>query len=287
MSSTAIRTAKYYKISKYLNKTILHVILGITSLIFIFPFIWMILSSFMTNSEITSYPFTFFPGSFYLGNYKLVFEDIALLLRAFLNSFIVSSIVTFSVAFTSSSAGFMFAKMKFKGNAMLFAFVLSSLLFPYHVVLIPLYIIASKLHLLDSYIGIAFPFMISGFGIFLLRQFIYGIPDSLIDSARMDGASNFKIYLKIIIPLTKSILSIISILFFVWSYDEFMWPLIAINSDEMKTIPIMIGRFTKTQGQMHGASMAAVTLVTIPILIVYLFFQKNFVKGMSMSGLKY
>ncbi len=270
----------------YFNRTILHVLLSIGALAFMFPFIWMLLSSFMTNTEIVASPITLFPGSFYLENFKTVFDEIPIG-RAWFNSLLTSGLVTFFVLFTSSLAGYMFAKMRFRGNNSLFTLVLSSMLFPTHVILIPLYLLVSKMKLLDSYTGIILPFLISGFGVFLLRQFIYGIPNSLIDAAKIDGASDFKIYLRIILPLTKPILSALGILIFVWTYDELLWPLTVINSNEMKTIPVVLGHFTRAHGQYPGSSMAASTLVVIPMIIVYLIFQRNFIKGISMTGTKY
>ena len=270
----------------YVKRTLLHTVLGIGAIGFVFPFIWMVLSAFMTNEEITASPITLVPSSFFLGNFQLVFMEIPIM-RSWLNSLITAGLVVFFVLLSSSIAGFMFAKMRFKGNNSLFTLVLSSLLFPAHVILIPLYLLASRLNLLDSYLGIILPFLISGFGVFLLRQFIYGIPDSLIDAARIDGATNIRIYLSVILPLVRPILSALGILIFVWTYDELLWPLTVIHSNEMKTIPVVLGHFTRAHGQYPGASMAAAVLVVVPVIIVYLFFQRNFTKGMSMTGTKY
>jgi len=270
----------------YFKRTILHIVLCIGAIGFILPFIWMVLSAFMTNTEIVASPITLFPSSFFLGNFKLVFEEIPII-RSWINSLITASTVVFVVLFTSSLSGFMFAKMKFRGNKTIFTLALSSLLFPSHVLLIPLFLLVSRIRLLDTYLGIMLPFLISGFGVFLLRQFIYGIPDSIIDAARVDGATDFKIYVRIILPLVRPILSALGILIFVWTYDELLWPLTVINSNEMKTIPVVLGHFTRAHGQYPGASMAAATLVVIPIIIVYVIFQRNFVKGLSMTGTKY
>ena len=147
----------------YFYRTILHILLSIGALAFIFPFVWMLLSSFMTNTEIVASPITLFPRSFYLENFKTVFEEIPIE-RAWFNSLLTSGLVTFFVLFTSSLAGYMFAKMRFRGNNSLFTLVLSSLLFPTHVILVPLYLLVSQMKLLDSYIGIILPFLISGFG---------------------------------------------------------------------------------------------------------------------------
>jgi multiple sugar transport system permease protein len=270
----------------HLKRIPLHLVLSVGAIGFVFPFIWMVLSAFMTNEEITASPITILPKSLYLGNFQSVFAELPII-RSWANSLLTAGLVVFFVLFTSSLGGFMFAKLKFKGRDSIFTLVLSSLLFPPHVILVPLYLLVSRMHLLDSYLGIILPFLISGFGVFLLRQFIYGIPDSLIDAARMEGAGDFRIYLRIILPLVRPIISALGILIFVWTYDELIWPLVVINSNEMKTIPVALGHFTRAHGQYPGSSMAAATLVVVPVILVYLFFQRNFIKGISMSGVKY
>jgi multiple sugar transport system permease protein len=269
-----------------LRQSPLHVFLSVGAIAFVLPFIWMVLAAFMTNEEIIASPITLFPKSFYLGNFRSVFAEMPII-RSWINSLVTSSLVVFFVLFTSSLGGYMFAKLRFKGRDTIFTLVLSSLLFPPHVILVPLFLLASRMNLLDTYVGIIMPFLISGFGVFLLRQFIYGISDSLIDAARMEGAGDFRIYFRIILPLVRPILSALGILIFVWTYDELIWPLSVIQSNEMKTIPVALGHFTRAHGQYPGSSMAAATLVVIPVIIVYLFFQRNFIKGISMSGVKY
>jgi len=277
---------KHSRALLYLKRSPLHIVLSVGAIGFVLPFIWMFLSAFMTNEEIIASPITIFPKSLYLGNFQSVFAEIPII-RSWTNSLITAGLVVFFVLFTSSLGGFMFAKLKFKGRDSIFTLVLSSMLFPPHVVLVPLFLLVSRMNLLDTYFGIILPFLISGFGVFLLRQFIYGISDSLIDAARLEGAGDFRIYLRIILPLVRPILSALGILIFVWTYDELIWPLSVINSNEMKTIPVALGHFTRAHGQYPGASMAAATLVVIPVIIVYLFFQRNFIKGISMSGVKY
>lgn len=268
------------------KRIVLHVVLFAGALAFVFPFIWMVLASFKRPVEITALPFQFFPKELFLGNYQRVFEETQLG-RALINSVIMSGIVTASVLFTSSWAGFVFAKMKFKGNKTLFVLILSSLFFPPHVVLIPLYLLLARLHLINTYAGLVLPLLVNGFGVFLLRQFIQGISDDLVDAALIDGAGYFRIYRKLIVPLTAPALSVLGILIFLWTWDEFLWALVVVSTDEMKTVPLMLSHFTRAHGAQDGPAMAGTTIVTIPILIVYAFFQKNFVKGMSMTGLKY
>lgn len=277
---------EYSKSIKTTQQTLLHIVLFTGAFLFFVPFVWMVIASFKRPVEITALPFRFFPDELFLGNYRRVFEETQLA-RALLNSLIMSGIATLSVLFTSSWAGFVFAKMRFRGNKVLFVFVLSSLFFPPHVVLIPLYLLLARLQLINTYAGLVLPLLVNGFGVFLLRQFISGISDDLIDAALIDGAGYFLIYRRLIVPLTAPALSVLGILIFLWTWDEFLWALVVVSTDDMKTVPLMLSHFTRAHGAQDGPAMAGSTIVTIPILIVYAFFQKNFVKGMSMTGMKY
>ena len=275
-----------YKTKGTILKVLLHVFLTLGGLIMISPFLWMILSSFKPSIEVISVPFKILPSRFTLENYSSAFEALPMV-RGYINSLIVSIVVTVLVLFSASAAGYLFSKLKFRGSEVLFFMVIASIMIPAQIVLIPLYIITVKLRLINSYGGLVLPFAISAFGVFLMRQFIRGIPDSLIDAARIDGASDFLIYFKLILPLTKSAFSVLGILTFIWSWDEFLWPLVIIDQDVMKTLPVILGHFTMSEGRFPGEAMASVTLVIIPVLIVYAFFQNHIVKGMSMTGLKY
>ncbi|MCL5071495.1 MAG: carbohydrate ABC transporter permease [Actinobacteria bacterium] len=273
------------RIKRIAIKATLYVLLSIGALFMIFPFIWMILSSFKTSFEMMQIPLTFFPKVWTLENYKLVFEKLPVF-RAFFNSLIVSSSITFLVLFTSSITGFIFAKMRFKGKELFFYYILLSLMVPIHLIIIPLYMVITKFGIVDTYMGLILPFAISGFGIYLLRSFIKGIPSELIEAAKIDGASDIRIYLNIILPLVKPILSVLAILIFLWSWDEFLWPLVVVSSNELKTVPLVLASFTMAEASYPAPSMAAASIVIIPVLIVYAFFQRNFVKGISLTGIK-
>jgi multiple sugar transport system permease protein len=245
----------------------------------------MILSSFKPNIEIMSPKFSVLPLKWSLEHYVTVLTELPLG-RAYVNSLIVSSIVTLSVLFTSTAAGFLFSKFRFKGRDALFFLVLASVMLPPQIMIVPLYFMASKLDMINTYPGIFFPFLMSPFAIFLMRQFIYGIPTDLVEAARVDGASDWRIYFNVILPLAKPALAVVGILIFLWSWDEFLWPLVVVGQVEMMTLPLLLGRFTMAEGTFAGQSMAATTLVIGPVLIVYAFFQRHFVKGISLTGLK-
>ncbi len=263
-----------------------HILLIIGSFLMILPFMWMIISSFKPNLDIISVDFRLFSPNWTLDNYKKVISEMPLG-RSYFNSLVIATTVTVSTVFSSSAAGFLFSKLKFWGRDALFFLVLGSVMIPPQIVLIPLYLMVSRLHLVNSYPGLIIPFLINAFGVFLMRQFIYGIPTELIEAARVDGASDWKIYFRVILPLVKPAIAVVGILTFLWTYDEFLWPLVVVNKTEMMTLPLVLGRYAMAEGGVvAGASMATTTLVLIPILIVYAFFQRYFVKGISMTGMK-
>lgn len=274
-----------YRRIRYIKQAALHAFLLAGGLVMVFPFIWMVFSSFKPSIEVISVDFHLLPRNWTLRNYVRVLEELKLP-RGYLNSLVVSSIITLSVLFSASLAGYLFSKLRFWGRDALFFLVLASVMVPPHVVLIPLYALITVFRWVDTYQGLVFPFLMNAFGIFLMRQFIRGIPDDLIEAARIDGASDFRIYFSIILPLVRSALAVLGILVFLWSYDEFLWPLVAVHKEGMMTLPLLLGHFTQAEAKYPGESMAACTIVVVPVLIVYAFFQQHFVKGISMTGLK-
>ncbi len=249
------------------------------------PFVWMVLSSFKPSLEVISINFSFFPRRWTLANYIRVFREVSLG-RAYINSLLVASCVTLSVLFSATAAGYLFSKLRFRGRDQLFILTLASVMIPPHIVLVPLYTLMNRLQWINTYQGLMFPFLMSAFGIFLMRQFIRGIPNDLVEAARIDGASDFRIYWSVILPLVRSALAVLGILTFLWNYDEFLWPLVVVHDNRMMTIPLILGHFTQAEAKFPGESMAACTLVVVPVLVVYAFFQTQFVKGISMTGLK-
>jgi multiple sugar transport system permease protein len=280
-----LRRSGYYRGIRIISKCLLHLVLIVLGILMVFPFIWMILSSFKPSLEVISVDFHLIPKTWTLRNYQRVFDELNIT-RGYVNSIIVSTSITFFVLLTATASGFLFAKLRFKGRDVLFFIVLASVMVPPQIVLIPLYILINKLHWINTYQGLIFPFMINAFGVFLMRQFIVNIPNDLIEAARIDGASDFKIYSSVILPLVRSPIAVLGILIYLWSWDEFLWPLVVVNQNEMMTLPILLSHFFKAEGGYPGESMAATTLVIGPVLIVYVFFQRHFVRGLSMTGLK-
>jgi multiple sugar transport system permease protein len=257
-------------------------------LVTLVPFLWMVSTSLKSSLEIIRLPPTIIPEHPTLENYLNIFNDPAVpLARFYLNSIIVSVSVVALVLFTSSLAGFAFTKYKFYGQNVFFILVMATLMVPFQVTMIPLYLIVVRLHLADSLLGLIVPSLTSAFGIFLMRQFIESIPDELIDAARIDGAAEFGIYTRIILPQMGPALATLGIFQFMATWNDYLWPLIVITSTQNRTLPIMLTWYTGFHGfSRYDLTMAASFLVILPILIVYLLFQRWIVRGIALTGFK-
>jgi multiple sugar transport system permease protein len=267
-------------------RSVMHLVLIIGAFIMVAPFLYMIIGSFKYAQDIISLKFQLFSPRWTLYNWQYMF-DLVPVLRGYLNSLIISISGTAIVIFTSTVGGFLLSKFRFKGRNALFYFILSTMMIPIYTSIIPLYYLIAKMHISSNYIGVIIPYIASAFSIFLMRQFISGIPDELIEAARIDGASDYRIFFTIIMPLAKSAIGIVGILTFLSIFNDFLWPLIAISKTEMATLPVVLARVSGQQeGSLYGANLAASSVAVIPILIVYAFFQKFIVKGITTTGMK-
>jgi len=272
---------------RFLEQIPLYIILGLGCLLTLIPFIWMIFGAFKTSSEIIQVPPTFFPQNPTLDNFLNIFNDPRVpLLRFYWNSFFVTISVVLLTLFTSSLAGYIFAKYQFFGKNLLFLVILATIMIPFPVLMIPSYLILVQIGLIDSLWGLIIPSAVSAFGIFLMKQFIEAVPNELIDAARIDGASEWSIYWRIILPQVGPGLSTLGILTFMFNWNNYLWPLIVITSTEKRTLPIMLTWYNGAHNQRYDAVMAASVLVIMPVLIVYIFFQRWIVEGFSLSGVK-
>lgn len=264
----------------------------LVSLVFIFggilmvaPFIWMILSAFKPTEEIIRTIPTFFPENPTLNNFKTVLAEYSFE-RYLLNSLIVSITTSLAILFTSSLLGYVFAKIKFPGREILFLLFIATMSVPFEIISIPLFLEFKAINGVDKLWGLVLPFVIDVFGIFLFRQFISTIPDDYLDAARVDGLSEFGIYRKIILPLTRPTIAALAILSFLYHWDSVFWPLILINSSANKTVPLGIILLSTQWGSIYDLTMAASALTVLPVLIVFLVFRKQFIQGFILSGLK-
>lgn len=266
-----------------LSQIALVAILLLGGLLMIFPFVWMISSSFKRPQDI--YSLSLIPPVFTLDSYRAVLQDTSYV-RWFANSLVIASITTASVAFFDSLAGYTLAKFKFPGSMVIFILILSTLMVPTEMLVIPWFMMSIELQWTDSYWGVMFPGVISAFGVFLMRQFFMGVPNELIDAARLDGFGEFRIFWKIALPLVKPAVAALCIFTFLGNWNAYIWPLIVIRSEEMRTLPVGVAFFSSENGARFDLIMAAATLATVPVIIIFLIFQKQIIKGIALAGLK-
>ncbi|MDR1419050.1 MAG: carbohydrate ABC transporter permease [Treponema sp.] len=272
---------------KFSLASVLVIVFGAAVLfIILMPYIWMLSLSFKRTAEIVRAPGKIFPARWTYANYVTVFTR-APFFYWFRNSVVVTSSLTLIVLFTSSITGFVFAKYRFPGRTVLFWIILGSMMVPFQTTMIPNFLIVNAVGLYNTLLALIVPMMMSGFGIFLCRQFCENIPDSLWEAALIDGASDLSIYLKIMVPLLRPCLAALGIFTFLASWNEFLQALIMLESVRNMTLPIALSYFTSGAHNVDiGACMAAAALIMIPVTIVFLAFQKHFIKGAAISGLK-
>jgi len=252
-----------------------------------FPFIWMISSSLKTPDEIIQVPIQWIPSDPQWLNYTKIWS-VTPLGRMYLNSIFVTVAITLGVLVTSSMGGFALSKYKFKGRDWLFLAILSTMMIPFFVLLIPLFFLVKEFGWANSYLGLIVPHLANAFGIFLMRQFTMSVPDEMLQAARIDGASEWRIYWRIVLPLQKQALAALGIFVFVYNWDSFLWPLAVISEQTMSTLPLGLNMLRNAYNAQQNVNMLMTgsTIAVIPSLIVFVALQKYFVKGITMTGMK-
>ncbi len=267
-------------------KTIIVLALTLFALVMVYPFLWLVFGAFKTNVDIVTQPVQLLPRAWTTDGIEMVWNTSGLP-RAYANSLFISALVVFSTLLTSSLGGYTFARLQFPGRDLVFYFILATTMVPFVTLLIPLYLVMLDLKLLNSYAGIWIPAAVSSFGIFLCRQFIVGIPNDLYDAAKVDGAGDFRIYWEIILPLIRPALSALAIFSFLGAFNMYLWPLVALNDQDLYTLPLILVQISTSMGvSNYQAIMAGSLLASVPTIVVYLIFQKNFVRGIALSGIK-
>ncbi|MGR3805094.1 carbohydrate ABC transporter permease [Marinibacterium profundimaris] len=258
-------------------------LLAMGGIVMIMPFLFMISTSLKTPDQV--YDLRFIPARPTLANYAELFAD-GRFTAWFVNSLITSTIVTASVLFFDSLIGYTLAKYRFRGRGLVFIAILSTLMIPTEMLVIPWYVMSSHMGWLDSYWGIMFPGLITGFGVFLMRQFFGTVPDELIDAARIDGLSEFRIWWEIAMPLVTPALSALAIFTFLGNWTAFLWPLIVTSDRDLFTVPVGLSSFASENLTRWEMVMTGAAVSTIPTLIVFILLQKYIIRGVVLSGLK-
>ncbi|MDP8258234.1 MAG: carbohydrate ABC transporter permease [Candidatus Aadella gelida] len=267
-------------------RTVIYGFLIVGAITMALPYIWMLVTSIKPIEEIQAFPPTFRVKNPTLEPYRDLFRMVPMGRYIFNSLFVAGSITIFNV-FATSLAGYAFAKHKFWGRDKIFFLFIGSLMIPWQINIIPGFVIVKNLGWLNTYKGLIIPSMAwCAFGIFLNRQFIYSIPDDLIDAARIDGCTEFMIYRLVILPLIKPVLATLAIFTFLQQWNNFVWPLVIIHTSHMRTLPLALAVLTGQFGANFGLVMAGAVVATVPMLVVYLLFQKYIIKGIEMTGLR-
>ncbi len=267
------------------KKFLIYMGLIVFGFIFFYPFLWMVVSTFRPEAEIGDPGLI--PSAVTLQNYILVFRKIPII-RAFLNSMLVCTTVTLGVLVFGSMTGYALSRLNFRGRNAIFYLILFTMMLPFQITLIPQYLLMVKFQWVDTYLALIVPYLMSAFSIILFRQYFMAIPQDVIDAARIDGCSDLRILFQIIWPLSVPALITVGILTFMAVWNEVLWPLIVIRNRELMTLPQLVALFA-VGGQAEGllgVKLASATLLALPIVLAYSFFQRYFIESMASSGLK-
>ena len=255
------------------------------SVITLTPFAWMLASSFKPADQVFTYPMRWLPETFYTRNYTLIFQKIPFGLYLF-NSFKVTLFTTLLLILTSTFAAYGFSKLDFPGRKPLFFAYICTIAFPWHAYMIPQYMVMRTLHLTDSHFGLIIMFSFTAFGVFLVRQFYQQIPDELCEAARIDGLSEYGIYARIMLPLSKPVIATLTVFTFVNTWNDYMGSMIYISSDAKKMIQVGLKSFITKYSSDYAMIMTGCFISLLPIFIVFMCSQKFFIEGIATSGLK-
>lgn len=264
---------------------VLNVILILFGLVTVYPFVWMLCSSFKENKEIMALEQHLLPSIFTVDNYINMNARFNFM-RFFANSLLVTVVITLAVVYTSTICGFVLSKYKFKGRNILFGFVLCTMMIPWCVTIIPKYSMVQAFGWLDSYKALIIPALFSGFGIFNMKQHIATLPDEVLEAARIDGANEFFIFHRIILPMAKNGISSIAIFQFLWAWEDYLWPYLVINTKEKQLLAVGLKMFSGQYSTDYGALFAATAISIIPVLLIYIIFQKQFIAGVASAAVK-
>ncbi len=268
------------------SRVVTYAILSVGLAATLLPFVWMVLGSVKTQGELLQRPITWWPETFTWENYASWFTEFDIS-RYFLNSVIVAVAVVLGNLVFSSMVGWALAKLDFPGKKVLFGLVLTMLMVPGVVTLIPTFVLVANLGMVNSYAALILPFLAGPIGVFLMRQFMLEIPDALLEAARLDGAGEFRIFFQIALPLCRPPLATLAILTFLGSWNNFLWPLIVAQSNDMYTLPVALSLYSVgPYSTNYGLLLAGSVLIITPILILFVAMQRHFIQGITMTGIK-
>jgi multiple sugar transport system permease protein len=278
-------TGRAQLLRRLAGKAFLYLVLLLGALVLVLPFLWMVSTSLKSANDVFKIPPQWIPAPAQWRNYPDALQKGNMPLY-FLNSILVSGVTVLIRLFICAMAGYGLAKFEFQGRSVIFGFILSTLMIPFEIIIVPLYLTAKALGWLNTYQGLIIPLSVSAFGVFIMRQHLLSIPDDLMNSARIDGASEFRIFIELVMPLSSAALIALGIFTFIESWDNLLWPLVVVSKDSMRTIALGLASFENAYMTNYGHLMAVAFIATAPIIIAYAIFQRFFIEGIAMTGFK-
>jgi multiple sugar transport system permease protein len=271
--------------SRYRQPFLTYPLLILIGLIGLLPYYWMVSCSVKTSTNIFAVPPQWIPNPITWRAYGEAWRA-QNFTRYFLNSALVSGAITAGNLLLASLAGYSLCKFRYFGRGALFLLILSTMMLPLEVTMVPLFLIVKKLDWPNTYEGLIVPFLVEGFGVFLMRQYLHSIPNELIEAARIDGASELRIYAQVVMPLCKPALAALGVFTFREAWDMYIWPLIIVTKDSLRTLPLGISLFMSSFGTAWDQLMAVAAIGTLPMILLFFFLQRSFIQGIAISGLK-
>lgn len=279
-----------YRTQEKVFTAVMYLLLGTAAAAIMVPLVFMVTASAMPARDILQMPYRWIPRGFHFENFARAVrgnDGSYIFLRNMFNSMVVATAVTVSTVFLAATAGYGLAKFRFRGRNVVFLMIMATMMIPFEAIMIPLYLVATTLHIQNSYIGLIIPFLVNAFGVFLMRQFLITFPDELLDATRIDGATEIQIFRTVVLPNCVPAVATLAVLTFRTQWDNLLWPLLIAQSEEMKTIPLYIVKFTAEKYTDEGAMMAVAVLASLPIILLFMAMSQYFIGGSALfSGRK-
>ncbi len=284
-SSKSSRRLEDSKTRRLLPSIAIHALLVAGAIVTVIPLAWMMSASLMPQGEATSFPPRLIPSRVTFDHYRTLFASLNLG-RAFLNSFFVAIVGTLLSLLFNSLAGYAYAKLRFRGRDRIFTMMVAGLGIPAQVAMLPLFLLLKEMGLINTWVGVLIPYMAGIYGVFLVRQFMVSIPDDLLAAARIDGASEWRIYWSVILPVARPVLATLAIFSFMSAWNDFMWPLIILTDDDKYTLPVAVANLSGERFPDLELMMASAVLTVIPVLTLFFVLQKQYIAGMMAGSVK-
>lgn len=283
--ASSVRIVRRKNPRRLVGEVVATAVLAVLGIATMFPFVWMVLSSFKSNAEIASLDQTFVPATWTIANFLTIWDKFNFF-QLFGNSLFLAVVITAISVYTSLLGGYVFAKYRFRGRGVLFAVILSTMMITWAVVIIPRYTMFRSVGLTDNFASVIIPAAISAFGIFMMRQSMDAIPDEVLEAARIDGASEVRIFHGIVVPMSTNAISALAIFQFLWAWEDYLWPYLMLTTPSTQVLAVGLTTFSGQYTTDYGGLFAATALSTIPVIIVYIIFQRRFIAGAAAAAIK-